>query len=55
MADVEKKKSPYLVPYVGLSDDIKEYDRNTVRAMPAFLAEAGFAVVRLGQVGRDGG
>jgi TrkA-N domain/RyR domain len=53
--DVEKKKSPYLVPYVGLSDDIKEYDRNTVRAMPAFLAEAGFAVVRLGQVGRDGG
>jgi K+ transport systems, NAD-binding component len=53
--DVERKKSPYLVPYDGLSDDIREYDRNTVRAVPAFLTEAGFAVVRVGQAGRDGG
>jgi hypothetical protein len=52
---VERKKSPYLVPYDGLSDDIREYDRNTVRAVPAFLTEAGFAVVRVGQAGRDGG
>jgi len=53
--DVDKKKSPYLVPYDELPEGIKDYDRNTVRAMPAFLAEAGFAVVRVGQAGRDGG
>jgi hypothetical protein len=52
--DVEKKKSPYLVPYDALPEEVKDYDRDTVRAMPAFLAEAGFAVVRLGKVGRDG-
>jgi siroheme synthase (precorrin-2 oxidase/ferrochelatase) len=52
--DVVKKKSPYLGPYDGLPEEIKDYDRNTVRAIPTFLAEGGFAVVRLGRVGRDG-
>jgi hypothetical protein len=52
--DVEKKTSPYLVPYDELPDDIREYDRNTVRAIPAFLAEAGFAVVRVGHVASVG-
>lgn len=45
--DVETKRSPYLVPYDALPEDIKAYDRNTVRAIPAFLAEAGFALVRM--------
>jgi hypothetical protein len=44
-----RKESPYLVPYDDLSEDVKDYDRNTVRAMPAFLAEVGFAVIRVGQ------
>ena len=52
--DLEEKKSPYLVPYDELPEDVKDYDRNTVRAMPAFLAEAAFAVVRLRREGRDG-
>jgi hypothetical protein len=52
--DVEKKKSPYLVPYDALPEEIKDYDRNTVRATPAFLAEAGFAVVRVGRARGDG-
>ena len=42
-----RKESPYLIPYDDLPEEIKEYDRATVRAMPAFLAEADFAVVRL--------
>ena len=32
--NIEKKTSPYLVPWEELSEDIKEYDRNTVRKIP---------------------
>ncbi len=46
--DIEKKISPFLVPWAQLSDDIKEYDRNTVCEMPAFLARAGFQIRRQG-------
>jgi hypothetical protein len=42
-----RKETPYLVPYDELPDDIKEYDRAAVRGIPAFLAEVGFAVVRV--------
>jgi len=44
--DVERKHSPYLVPYEDLPESVKEYDRNTVRGIPAFVRHAGFAVVR---------
>jgi hypothetical protein len=44
--DVERKTSPYLVPWAELSEEIRELDRDTVRGLPAFLAEAGFRVVR---------
>ncbi len=52
--DVERKTSPYLVPYGDLPEEIKDYDRDTVRAMPAFLAAVGFAVVRLGREASHG-
>jgi hypothetical protein len=42
--DIEKKTSPYLVPWEKLSEDIKEYDRNMVRGLPMSLARAGFQV-----------
>jgi hypothetical protein len=42
-----RKESPYLVPYEDLPEDIKEIDRASVRALPAFLAEVDFAVVRV--------
>jgi RyR domain len=44
--DAAQRVSPYLVPWADLSEEIREYDRNTVRALPQFLASAGFSVVR---------
>ncbi|MBC7248057.1 MAG: NAD-binding protein [Actinobacteria bacterium] len=45
--DLERKTSPHLVPWEELPEDVRDYDRETVRAMPAFLKEAGFQVYRL--------
>lgn len=45
--DTGKKKSPYIVDWDKLPDDIKEYDRNIVRNLPTFLAHEGFRVYRL--------
>ncbi|WP_220681808.1 NAD-binding protein [Methanofollis formosanus] len=45
--DVERKISPYLVPYVDLSEEIKEYDRVAVRIIPALLARVDMKIVRL--------
>jgi len=44
--DAAQRVSPYLVPWADLSEEIREYDRNTVHALPQFLASAGFSVVR---------
>jgi hypothetical protein len=38
--DDERKASPHLVAWSELPDDIREYDRRTVRKIPEFLAEA---------------
>lgn len=47
--NIEKKTSPYMVPWEDddLTEDIKDYDRNTVRGLPEFLAKAGFLSYRL--------
>ena len=45
--DLNRKTTPYLVPWNELSEDIKEYDRNTIRGLPAFLARAGFQIYRM--------
>jgi hypothetical protein len=42
-----RKESPYLVLYEDLPADVREIDRAAVRAVPAFLAEVEFAVVRV--------
>jgi len=44
--DVEKKVSPYLVPWSQLPDEIKEYDRETVRGIPGLLAQVGLEIRR---------
>ena len=45
--DDKKKLSPYLVSWGKLPEDVKEWDRNTVRRLPIFLAQAGFEIYRL--------
>lgn len=42
--DVKTKASPYLVPWDELTDEVQEYDRMFVRAIPATLAKHGYAV-----------
>ena len=43
----ERKTTPYLVPWDQLTEDVKDYDRNAVRALPELLTYAGFEIVRL--------
>ena len=45
--DVERKTSPYLVPWDELPEAVKEDDRIFVRRLPAFLAEVGYRIVRM--------
>lgn len=44
--DTAKKKSPYLVSWSDLPDDVKEWDRATVRKIPEFLAKIGLEIRR---------
>jgi len=44
--DVSRKTSPYLVDWSKLPEEVKEWDRETVRKIPDFLAEAGFEIVQ---------
>jgi len=45
--DVEKKKSPYLVPWKDLSEDVKEWDREAMRNLPKLLSSVKFEIYRL--------
>jgi hypothetical protein len=49
--DVDKKISPYLVPYDELSDDIKERDRETIRNIPILLEMIGMAIYQISEEG----
>ena len=42
--NAEKKTSPYLVPYDQLSEEIKDYDRDAIRNIPALVERGGMAV-----------
>lgn len=44
--DVERKKSPYLVPWEDLPDRIADYDRIFAREIPAMLASVALQVSR---------
>ena len=44
--DVDKKESPYMVPWNKLTEEIKEYDRDPVRNIPKILNSVGMKVVR---------
>ena len=44
--DVDNKISPYLIPYHELDDDIKEFDRDTVRNIPTLLEMIGMSIFK---------
>ena len=44
--DVEKKQSPYLVPYAELTEEIKDYDRDTIRNIPNLVGMIGLEIRR---------
>lgn len=43
--DRENRTSPYLVKWNELPEDIREWDRQAIRAMPKQLADAGYEIV----------
>ncbi len=43
---IEKKESPFLISYDDLTDDIKDYDRDAVRQIPAILARVDLKICR---------
>ena len=45
--DDERKVTPYLVDWDQLPEDVKDYDRNAVRALPELLTFAGYEIVRV--------
>jgi hypothetical protein len=44
--DDKKKIHQYLIPYEELSDEIKQYDRDTVFNMPKLLEQIGQKIVK---------
>ena len=40
--------TPYLVPWESLEEDVRELDRQFVRALPDVLADAGLLLRRVG-------
>ena len=45
--NVDEKISPYLIPYEALPEQIKEFDRNTVRNIPELLDMIGMAIYQV--------
>ncbi len=45
--DLANKRSPYLVPWSELSEEAKQWDRDSVLAFPDVLKEAGLEIYRL--------
>ena len=44
--DVAAKRTPYLVDWSQLTDEIKHLDRITVTDLPSFLNDVGYEIVR---------
>ncbi len=44
--DLEEKRTPYLVPWWDLPEEIREYDREAVRAMSVILERASVGILR---------
>lgn len=45
--DLDRRINPYLIPWDQLPEDVKDWDRNTVRKIPEMLAKIGYEVYKL--------
>ena len=45
--DVANKISPYIIPWSGLPEEMKEFDRDAARQIPHLLEQVGMEVVRM--------
>ena len=45
--DPDRKRSPYLVPWLELDEEIQDLDKLFILNLPHFLARAGFQIVRV--------
>jgi voltage-gated potassium channel Kch len=45
--DLRRKRTPWLIPWEEMPEEQRDYDRNTVRNLPRFLAQAGLRIVRV--------
>jgi hypothetical protein len=45
--DLRRKTTPWLIPWKEMPEEQRDYDRNTVRNLPRFLAQASLQLVRL--------
>jgi hypothetical protein len=52
--DVERKTTPYLVPWEELPEGVRDFDRDAVRAIPRLVARAGLRIVRAAERSRPG-
>lgn len=44
--DLNRRINPYLIPWDQLPEDVKDWDRHTVRKIPGMLAKIGYEVFR---------
>jgi hypothetical protein len=44
--DIEKKISPYILPYDALPEDVRDLDRDTIRNIPELLGRIGMGLYR---------
>jgi hypothetical protein len=47
--DIDKKISPYIVPWNELSDEVKKWDFDYVEGWPEDFKEAGIEIYKLGK------
>lgn len=45
--DVQNRRTPYLLPWSGMQEQIRQYDREAVRRLPDLLLKTGYAITSL--------
>ena len=51
--DSRSSRTPFLVPWCDVPEEYKEYDRETIRRIPALLSAVGYRVYRMPEIERQ--